>query len=201
MTGYDPDGRIVEWGCKDMNTIYKLCHTLDDLESRWSFKETPHAVRYRMKKAGARIRLKIRRLIDDCHRKLAKFLVTNYRVVLLPEFETSKMVKRGGRKIGSKTARAMLTWSHYRFRTHLLQKAREYPWCRVILCDEPYTSKTCTRCSTLNHKLGGSKVFKCPTCHHKIDRDWNAARNILLRYLTIRRIIPPGVFLALSLAP
>ena len=184
MTGYDPDGCILEWGRNGMSKIYRLCHHLDNLESRWT--KTTHARRYRMKKAGARLRLRIRRLIDDCHRKLVKLLVTTYRVVLIPKFDTSKMVKRGSRRIASKTARAMLTWSHYRFRQSLLNKAREYPWCRVLECEEPYTSKTCTRCGSLHHKLGGAKIFKCPDCGFEIDRDWSGSRNILLRDLTIR---------------
>jgi putative transposase len=51
------------------------------------------------------------------------------------------MVKRGNRRIGSKTARAMLTWSHYRFRQRLINKQREHPWCNVIICDEHFTAR------------------------------------------------------------
>ncbi|CAG8843688.1 29051_t:CDS:2, partial [Gigaspora margarita] len=51
----------------------------------------------------------------------------------------------------------MCTSSHFRLRQHLVHKAREYPWCRIILCTEEYT---------------------------KLDRDINGAHNILLRYLT-----------------
>ena len=36
MTGYDADGAVYEWGEADMGRIYRLCHTLDDLQSRWS---------------------------------------------------------------------------------------------------------------------------------------------------------------------
>ena len=52
---------------------------------------------------------------DSHHKKLTKWLVSNYETILLPKFETSDMVTRGQRRIGSKTARQMLTWSHYRF--------------------------------------------------------------------------------------
>ncbi|CAG8757954.1 4626_t:CDS:1 [Racocetra persica] len=37
-------------------------------------------------------------------------------------------------RIGSKTARAMCMWSHFHFWQHLDYKAREYPWCRTIIC-------------------------------------------------------------------
>src|SRR4051812_41888739 len=126
-----------------------------------------------MRKAGMRIRKKIRSLIDDCHRKLIKWLVTNYRIILIPEFETPKMVNKKCRNIGSKTARSMCTWSHYRFRTRLEQKTREYPWCQVIYVKEDYTSKTCGDCGAIHWKLGKNKVFKCPECRIVMDRDVN----------------------------
>src|ERR1700723_171236 len=75
-------------------------------------------------------------------------------------------------------------WAHYRFRMRLLSKAREYPWCNVELVDESYTSKTCGRCGALHNKLGGAKVYQCPRCTLRMDRDVNGARNIYLRYLT-----------------
>lgn len=140
--------------------------------------------RYKLKKAAMRLRAKIRRLVSQVHRKLAKILVTQYRVVLLPEFQTSQMVRRGKRKIRKKTVRNMLTWRHYQFRQYLIAKA-ELHGCTVVVCDEPYTSKTCSCCGNIHSKLGGSKVFKCPKCSVTMDRDVNGAKNILLRYLTI----------------
>jgi putative transposase len=60
------------------------------------------------------------------------------------------MVFRSRRKISSKTAKKMLTLSHYTFKTWLMNKAREYPNCRVIICDEEYTSQTCSECGYLS---------------------------------------------------
>ena len=81
----------------------------------------------------------------------------------------------------------MLTWSHFQFRQFLLYKIREYLWCQVIVYTEEYTctSKTCGCCGHIHRKLGGSKVFRCPSCAAELDRDINSARNILLRYLTL----------------
>jgi len=187
MTGYDADGGLCEWGESDMGRIGRLCHAHDDLQKRWSQPEVRHHQRYRMKVAARRIRLKIRNLVDELHKHLAKWLCENYRCVLIPEFQTSQMVRKGQRKLRSKTARAMLTWAHYRFRQRLLSKAREYPWCQVIVTQEPYTSKTCGACGWIHNKLGGSKVFRCGRCPYVADRDANGARNILLRHLTINK--------------
>lgn len=184
MTSYDPIGESIDFAKHDIGHIYRLCHWLDDLQSRWDTKGIGHHKRWRMRKAGARMRTRIRNLVDDLHCKLAKYLCERYHVVLLPKFETQGMVRRGKRRIRSKTVRAMLTWSHFRFKTRLVNKAREYPWCRVVIVSEAYTSKTCGRCGVIHDKLGGNKVFKCPSCGLVCDRDKHAARNILLRYLT-----------------
>src|SRR5690606_32666862 len=140
------------------------------------------------KKAGKRIRKKIRCLVDEVHKKLSRWLCQEYDIVLLPIFETQKMSIKNKRKIRSKTARAMLTWSHYRFQQRLINKSREYPWCKIIICDEQYTSKTCGFCGYIKTNLGGSKIYKCDQCQIKLDRDINGARNILLRYLTLNKI-------------
>ena len=108
----------------------------------------------------------------------------NFDVILLPSFGTSDMVRkyRGTRrrKISKDTCRKMLMFSHYRFKLRLLQKATEHGK-NVIIVNEAYTSKTCGRCGSIHHKLGDKKVFKCPVCDFKTDRDLNGARNILLR--------------------
>ena len=124
-------------------------------------------------------------------------------ITFLPKLETSSMVRRGDRKLHKKTARAMLTWSHYRFRQRLLSKSREYPWCNVIVTEEPYTSKTCGKCGTINTKLGSNKIFRCASsdCNYVADRDANGARNILLRYLTLRGIEPVNGFDSVGATP
>jgi putative transposase len=96
----------------------------------------------------------------------------------------------------------MLTWSHVRFRQRLLDKAKQYPWCKVVVTEEPYTSKTCTNCGWVHLKLRASKEFKCQQCKVVLDRDSNGARNIILRYLTLSKKAPvSSETLALGLGP
>jgi len=185
QTCYDHRGAVYNWAQGDYQRINRLCYHYDQLQSRWSQKDVKHKQRYAMKKAGMRLQFKIRNLVDELHKKLCLWLCENYQVILLPEFRTSDMVNRSKRTINGRTARAMATLAHYRFRQRLLHKSREYTDCKVIIVDEPYTSKTCGRCGTINWNLGGKEIFVCPRCNHSACRDGNAARNILLRYLTI----------------
>jgi putative transposase len=84
----------------------------------------------------------------------------------------------------------MTNWAHYRFRQTLKAKAELFPWVTVVECDEAYTSKTCGRCGRVNAQLGGKEVFACPHdgCGYVASRDGSAARNILLRFLTLQKV-------------
>ena len=95
-----------------------------------------HRQRYKRRRASGKLRIRIRNMINDFHRKLCKWLCENYRVIIIPKFQSSNMVRKTRRKIGRKTARNLLTWGHYRFRQMLIDKAREYPWVNKYLCHQ-----------------------------------------------------------------
>ncbi len=183
QTTYDATGLTTEWGKGDMSAIFELCRGADRAQADMAKKKGRK--KRGAKRAWLRLLDGIKNKVKEIHRKLAKWLCENYEVILIPTFESSRMVRKADRKIRSKTVRSMLTWSHYGFRQLLKDKAELYPWVKVVECEEPYTSKTCGQCGVINTTLGGSKVFKCKACHYVADRDINAARNILLRYLSL----------------
>jgi transposase len=41
------------------------------------------------------------------------------------------------------------------------------------------TSKRCSKCGEINEKLKDEELFICPHCDNELDRDVNAAKNIL----------------------
>lgn len=90
-----------------------------------------------------------------------------------------------------KNVRKILLLSHYKFRELLKAKAQTFSGCTLIICDEQYTSKTCGNCGNLHASLGKSKVYSCCKCGKVFDRDINAARNILIRFLTLNKIDLP----------
>jgi putative transposase len=134
-----------------------------------------------LKKAANPIRAKIKNLVSELHKKTAKFLVDNFDVILLPTFETSHMVKKGRRRIRSKSVRQMLTLSHYQFKQFIKHKAFEHNKI-VIDVNEAYTSKTVSWTGEVV-KIGGSKIIKSPSTGETMDRDLNGARGIFLRAL------------------
>ena len=189
LTGFDGE-TILEVGKKDIGRINRLCTHLDQLMAKISQSNSKRQ-RYKQRIAANRIREKIKNLVKDLHNKVSSFLVNNYKVIFLPTFETSQMVRAQQRKIRSKTARNMLTWSHFRFANHLTQMAARNN-CIVVRCNESYSSKTCPECGNIHERLGSSKVFKCPHCGYKADRDANGARNIMIRALQATAITFTG---------
>jgi putative transposase len=216
-TCYDPGrGIVVEWGmtggrkdgsAKGTELMGWMTRKLTRLEHK--AKLTHGRSRKRIRNVAARVRKHIQDLTNELHRQLALWLCRNYTVVLLPKYSVKGISRRKGlppgkrRLIGRNSVRKMAQMSPFRFRQFLQHKAREYGT-RVIICDEYYTSKTCTNCGFLNDKLGGSKTFVCSHCSHVCDRDAGAARNILLRYLSVQDINPliasPATFETLSLS-
>jgi putative transposase len=183
-TTYDSNGVCYGVGDKSMSGIFRLCLAIDGKVSTMRHPDTRCGYRRRLRRDCATIQCRIRGKTDDLHRNLAKSLCETYNVILLPTFGTQQMTRRKQRKINSKTARQMCTLSHYRFQRTLINKAREYEDCRVILVNEAYTSKTCGRCGWQHQTLGGNRTFNCRSCGLRIGRDNNGARNILLRYYT-----------------
>jgi putative transposase len=159
--------------------IQKLCFKLDKLISKFSLAKCKQ--KKRMKLAATRLRGKIKNLVDELHKKTARFLVDNFDVILLPTFETSQMASKAKRRIKSKSVRQMLTLSHYKFKQFLKHKAFENS--KVVLdVNEAYTSKTISWTGEIIHKLGGAKIVKSGD-GRMMPRDWNGARGIFLRAL------------------
>jgi len=202
VTGFDGE-KFIDIGNRDITKIYRLCRFTDKLISQKT-KLAGRKNKYQRQRLQAKIDslfIRVRNLIDECHKKVAKWLTTEYRLIFLPTFETSQMVAKTGkksaksaggilppenfvrkRKINSKTVRQMLRWSHFRFKQILKFQALKRG-CTVLDVTEEYTSKTCTKCGHVHALLGGSKKFKCPKCGHQLPRDWNGALGIFLKAL------------------
>ena len=171
-------------GYQAFGRIQRLCQHLDRLISRTD-QEKNRKKRRNLRKAQARMRQKLINLVDELHWQCARWLTSNYRVILLPKFETQSMTRRGERQIQSKTARKtarmMLSFQHYRFKKRLQWKA----WQRgslVLEVNEAYTSRTRSWDGRVDEKLGGSRTIRDES-GFIMDRDINGARGIFLRAL------------------
>ena len=88
-------------GYRAFGRIQRLCHWLDDLISRTDTEPSSQR-RRRMRRAQGRLRQKIIKqkiinLVDEIHWQAARWLTSNYKLILLPIFETQDMTRRAGR--------------------------------------------------------------------------------------------------------
>jgi putative transposase len=172
------DDRCGHIGEADFSRIQRLAFHLDSLISRMS--KAGKQSKRRMKMAAARMREKIKSLINELRHKSSLFLVKNFDHILLPTFETSQMVRKSERKIRSKTVRSLLSFSHYRFKRFLKRKALEHGKYVDDAC-EAYTSKTHPQTGELRN-IGCARRIRLLNGNW-VNRDEIGARNILLRAL------------------
>lgn len=175
MTFYDGES-YGEIGKNIHIRLKRLNKEKDKLDSKIS-EEKRYYRKTKLKKARAKIYKKIGNIVKDLHYKTINFL-SKYKIVILPEFKVKEMLPG----LNKYVRRSLLDLSHFKFKLRMAEKTSE-TGTKLLICNEAYTSKTCTSCGELNYELGNSKTFNCPSCNLKIDRDVNGARNIMLRVL------------------
>ena len=184
----------------DRPKLLKRCLQIDKLQSRISTRKKGQDVitsqrrqercnRRKQKKRYARTTQRLRRRfqktwrqhrngIENAHYASANFLLQKHDIIIQPILEVSRLATGANRVLHAHTVRAMYTWSHYRFRQRLKSAASRYAGRHVFETTEPGTSKTCTNCGFWNAGLRlGDKIFDCPRCQIRVDRQLAGARN------------------------
>lgn len=135
------------------------------------------------KKKFLNLHKKIKNLVDDMHWKLITYVKKKYNDILIPNFESQKIVKKMSFGL-KKVKNNLLSFCHYKFRMRLIEKTKELRNFRVYTVREDYTSKTCTNCGSIKD-IKNERIYNCEKCNLTIGRDINAARNIFLRYCAL----------------
>jgi putative transposase len=185
QTFYSDQGIAGKIGDSICETLIDIGLKEDKLKSYMSKNKVKKHTLYNMKKRCFLLRSKIKNIVNDLHWKTAHFLCSTFKHILLPSYETSNMVRNSiperARKIRSCTVRKMLSLSPHAFKEKLFYMGTRMG-CKIDIVDEAYTTKTCGMCGTLK-EMGGLKIYKCNECGFTLDRDYNGARNIFLKYL------------------
>ena len=118
----------------------------------------------------------VRNLINDYLHKATIWLIEKYDVIYVENIKVEKLIQINRAK---KLRRHILQANYHKFLELLEYKAKLYGR-QVIKVSPKNTSKKCSRCGYVNQKLTiNDRIFKCPKCGLEIDRDYNAAINIL----------------------
>jgi putative transposase len=183
LTIYSDNG-VSEIGLNITEKINKVCKEIDIIKSKIN-KKINNKFKYNKRKRKSlnkALHRKIKYVTNiktELHNKSIKYLTDNYAKIILPHFEIQKMCNIKN-KFNNKLAKNLYNISFYKFKMKLVNKCIEND-IEFVMCQEYYTSKTCTRCGNIKHDLGCNKIYKCEKCNIIIDRDISAARNIMLR--------------------
>lgn len=176
MTSYSPS-EVIQFGTDASDYLTRKCHYLDKLQSRMT--KATHSNRQKLRKRFHRQIKRIKDARNELHWKTIDYLTKHYNTIALPDFRTQKMVQ----KLGRSTSRNMNTLSFFQFKQKMEFKCRERG-VKLLIVNEHYTSKTCTRCGNVKKSLNRTKLdrdYKCKECNLIINSDISAARNIYLK--------------------
>ena len=173
-----------QWFKANLKKLRKLQHRHDKAACKWD-KTNPDGShpkgariiwesnhRKALAKDIARLHERISNLRDDWQWKLCHELCRNYDVICIEDLNIDGMKRLWGRKVSD------LAFSS--FVQKLEHTASKYG-CEIRKIDRYYaSSKTCGHCGYVNKELTlRDRQWVCPDCGAVLDRDLNAAQNIL----------------------
>ena len=179
--GVDPGIRmfLTTFGNKDSNEYNYRKKLLDKLNKEIILikNKTGRNKRIRKKSLTKREEKKSN-IINDLHWKSINNLLTKNDVIFYGDIKSHDIV---GKSKNKNLNRSFNDMKFYKFKERLQYKALVKN--KLVVCvNEAYTSQSCSFCGSIN-KPGTSKVYNCLNCMKKIDRDINAAKNILMKGL------------------
>ena len=181
QTFYSEEGIIGKLGDETFEDIKRIYFREDKLKSKTSNLKLSKRKKYNIRRRCFLLRTKVKNKVKQLHIKCCSWLTNTFKYIFLPSFNVKNMVKKeNGRKINKTVVRSMLALSHYAFKERLIHMAYS-KGCKVDICSEAYTSKTCGWCGNIKHNLTSQRVYNCSSCGISIDRDYNGARNIYLK--------------------
>jgi putative transposase len=168
----DSEGNTVE----NPRHYRKAEKRLKRLHRRLSRKVKKSANRKKAQKVLAKGYLKVQRQREDFARKQANALVTSHDFIAYENLTIRNMVRN--RKLAKSIHDAgwgiFMTWLNYYGTIHEIS---------IIAVAPKYTSQDCSKCGTRVKKSLSVRTHICPSCGLLLDRDQNAALNILKKAL------------------
>ena len=119
-----------------------------------------------------RIHRKIKNQRKDFNHKLSRTLVNAYDVIIFEQLRITNMVRN------SRLAKSIhdASWGQLiQFTNYKAEEAGK----EVVLVDPKNTSQNCSKCGRKVSKDLSVRIHDCPYCKLKLDRDHNAAINIM----------------------
>jgi putative transposase len=128
------------------------------------------------KSAKVRIAMLHEKVADtrkDFLHKTSTQLVNDYSIIALEKLTSQEMAEKNyGKQIND------AGWNMF---ANMLAYKAEGAGCRIVFVNPENTSQECSNCHEIVKKDLTERMHECPFCGLSMDRDLNAARNILIR--------------------
>ena len=158
---------------KNPKHLKKYEEKLAQLQRKLSKKKKGSNNRKKVKHKVAVLHEKIANIRADFLHKISTSLVNDYSFIALEELASKEMSEQNfGKQIND------AGWNM--FANMLCYKAEE-AGCKVVFVNPKDTTQECSNCHEIVKKELSDRIHNCPNCGLMIDRDLNAARNILIR--------------------
>ncbi len=130
-----------------------------------------------------KIEKKRENIVDSMHWCVINSITKDNKYILYGNIKSHGIVRGGINKSNNTEFNSL---KFYQFKERLKYKCN----IRNIFfkeVDERNTSKCCSSCGGLDHNLHGSEVYDCNTCGFKTGRDINAAKNIYMKGVLLKK--------------
>jgi putative transposase len=127
---------------------------------------------------------KIENQRNDFLHKLSRQYVTSFDMIAVEALEVKELKEK------SYTSKSISDASWAKF-LHMLAYKAESAGRLLVKVDPTNTTKECSQCGCIVNKPLSQRVHRCPNCKIVLDRDFNAAKNILKRaYANLGQELP-----------
>jgi len=164
----DSDGNTVE----NPRHLRKSERSLKKLNCRLSRTQKGSKNRAKARNRLSRKHLKVSRRRKDFAVKLARCVVQSNDLVAYEDLQVRNMVKN--KKLSKSISDA--AWTAFR---NWIEYFGKVFGVATVAVPPHYTSQNCSSCGKVAKKSLSQRTHICPHCGFVLDRDWNAARNIL----------------------
>ncbi len=164
----DSDGNTVA----NPRFLRKAEKKIKRLHRRVSQKQKQSANRHKARKKLAKAYLKVNRQREDFARKQASTLVSSHDLIAYEHLQIANLVKNHSlaKSINDASWGQFLAWMRYYGVMHAIP---------IVAVAPHFTSQHCSGCGKIVQKSLSERTHHCPHCGLVMDRDHNAARNIL----------------------
>ena len=155
------------------------------------------------KKRGSNNRKKQKIVVQNVHKKIRNVrndylhkesikLINKWDLIVLEDLQIRNMIKN------PKLAKSIADVLWNKFASMMKYKA-EWAGKEVVFVNPRNTSKICSNCGYIQNMPLEKRIYDCPECNLILDRDYNAAINILNRVGTTQMSTPVEMFVGISM--